>query len=144
MGYCSDFGLRVQFLFNAKENKKGYLDILKGLFDEFVLDKKLTEKLKKHHYSFDKIFNFKCKEQYKYIGSNFYVFIDIKGYETNFYNDYRYPGVWIEEFICWLQNNKPEINFHFVRIGDDLNDIEEIYSDNILWWLSIKREIEFN
>lgn len=144
MGYCSDFGLRIQFSFNAKEGKKGYWNVLKDLFDEFILDKQLAEKLEKYDYSFDKLFNFERKELQKYIGANFYIFIDIKGYETKFYSDYRYPGIWIKEFICWLQNNKPKINFHFVRIGDDIDDIEEIYTDNILWWLSIKREIEFN
>ena len=135
MGYYSDFGLRLEF----KENKgERYLETL---FNQFLEESDLKEEFENWG-EFDYIFHnisFSIKNDYD--GKDIYL-IDVISYGLKFYGTSDYDGWWIDTFIDWLKVQEI-CEFHYVRIGEYLEDIEEIYSDNIGNMLSVIRQVSF-
>lgn len=135
MGYYSDFGLRLEF----KENKgERYLETL---FNQFLEESDLKEEFEiwgEFDYIFQNI-SFSIKNDYD--GKDIYL-IDIISYGLKFYSTSDYDGWWVDTFIDWLKVQEI-CEFHYVRIGEHWEDIEEIYTDNVEFPLSMKRQIDF-
>lgn len=135
MGYYSDYGLRLEF----KEEVS--LSYLVDLFNSFLVERELQEE-----YDFiewltvDEIFP-TTKIYQKGLQEKRYI-MDICGYEMKFYNDYDCIGRWVDLFVDWLDDKKI-CEFHFIRVGESWEDIEEIFTDNVEFPLSMIRKIDF-
>lgn len=138
MGYYSDFGLRLEL---REDKGKGYLQ---DLFTLFLKEEKLEDLFEDLEWlDFEDLFQeINYYERETNTKDILYTF-DIKGYGLKFYSDFDYDGKWVEEFVNWL-NDKEICGLHFIRIGEDYTDIEEISNDYIYFYCGLKREIEFN
>ena len=137
MGYYSDFGLRLEF--------KNYEEFegIEGLFISFLNESDLLEEFERLDYiNFDTIFqNVSYLTKSVYGGEKVYI-CDVISYSLKFYSTLDYEGKWVEKFISWL-GEKEICEFHFIRVGESWEDIEEICTDNIEFPLSMTRQIDF-
>lgn len=139
MGYYSDFGLRLEFEFEKE------ISYIEGLFERFLEEEeyKTTFYEVYSYLKFEDIFQ-KITYQTRYTYDNKKVFVfTIEGEELKFYRSKEYEGRWVELFIQWLGDNRI-CELHYIRLGESFDDVEEIYSHNIAFPLSISKKIDFN
>lgn len=122
MGYYSQVCFRIE---GAKENLNLFVRDLK---DRFI----------KNNYEED-FFN---DEFARLIENEDYIIIYFPSCKWYDFVDNHFAQI-ITKIVKEYHFGKNLIEYHFIKIGEDLEDIEEYFTENLEEYLYIKREIEY-
>ena len=122
MGYYSQVCYRIE---GTKDN-----------LDLFVRD--LKDRLIKNNYEED-FFN---NSFARLIVNEDYIIIHLPNCKWYDFIDNHFAQI-ITKIVKEYHFDKELIEYHFIRIGEDLEDIEEYFTDNVGEYLYIVREIEY-
>ena len=125
-----EIALRIQV--NAKEN----IEKVEEEFEQFVSQNPRAEKF----LDFDTYGNTKeTDEQKEFI--TYYWFIRN---ERNLFDFEQQLQRWLNKTFLEMNEEESYVDgFHFIKVGEELNDIEEITEGYLKRFLNVKREIEF-
>lgn len=126
----AEIALRIQV--NSKEN----IEKVEEEFEQFVSQNPRAEKF----LDFDTYGNTKeTDEQKEFI--TYYWFIRN---ERNLFDFEQQLQRWLNKTYLEINEEEGDVDgFHFIRIGEELDDIEEITEGYLARYLNLKREIEF-
>lgn len=126
----SDMALRIQV--NEKENVE---KVVKE-FEQFVSQNPKA----KIFLNFDAYGNNKEIDEQKNFITYYWFYIDW----DNLFDFEQQLKRWLNDTYLEINEGEGDVDgFHFIRIGEELDDIEEITEGYLARYLNLKREIEF-